>query len=125
MEQYVLNTMGKQNFVHLVCDLKFVGALKFNLVAPMTEQLKPPQLLLSTPYGGSSSHALVYIALFARSTHVRPLMFTHYLIVVVPTCSGMCATKLKFWVLRLKTIHISIRHLHRIIRHEVPGGKCL
>ena len=57
----------------IVYDLKFVGPLEFELVAPMPEQLK---------------------------TTTMPPDTSGKCIVVVPVCSGMGATKLKFWVLR-------------------------
>ena len=61
----------------VVYDLKFVGPLEFELVAPMPEQLKT-----------TTMHFYVLPDTSGKC------------IVVVPICSGMVATKLKFWVLR-------------------------
>ncbi len=61
------------NFL-LVYRLKSVGALKMKFVAPMAEQIKAPTMDFSDTSGKC--------------------------IIVVPVCSGMGATKLKFWVLR-------------------------
>ncbi len=59
---------------NVVYDLKFVGPLEFELVAPMPEQLKTTTMHFYDTSGKCT--------------------------VVVPVCSGMGATKLKFWVLR-------------------------
>ncbi len=61
----------------IVYDLKFVGPLEFELVAPMPEQLKTTTMHFYVPPDTSGK-----------------------CIVVVPVCSGVGATKLKFWVLR-------------------------
>ena len=73
----------------VVYDLKFVGPLEFELVAPMPEQLKtkPPCISLT-------------LCLWAN----KPQFCDPSFIVVVPVCSGMGATKLKFRVLMIDQI---------------------
>ena len=71
--------------LRVVYDLKFVGPLEFKLVAPMPEQLKTTAMHFYSPGD-------------ARYTCYR--YTSEKCIVVVPTCSGMGATKFKFWVLR-------------------------
>ncbi len=70
--------------VLLVYDLKFVGPLEFKLVAPMPEQLKT---------------IAMHVYEVSRKPYVPPDT-SEKCIVVVPTCSGMGATKFRFWVLR-------------------------
>ncbi len=73
--------------VIVVYDVKFVRPLEFELVAPMPEQLKTTTMhFYKAPRKNWGTKGVTLKGLLIIST--------------VPVCSGMGATKLKYWVLR-------------------------
>ncbi len=76
--------------INIIYDLKFVGPLEFELVAPMQEELKT-----------TTMHFYKAITKHIKSCQPKNVSYPQLTTtVVVPVCSGMGATKRKFLVLR-------------------------